>query len=733
MIISEVTHTYEDVKDLFTTYIHNEKDIKEIYRAYLYAEEKHRGQLRKSGQPYVFHVIEVAYILASLQAGPSTIIAGFLHDTIEDCGVTREEIEKEFSSDIANIVEALTKIKKLSKIEDQDFRYESHRKIFIAMAKDIRVIIIKLADRLHNMRTLQYQPREKQIKIASETLEVYAPIAHRLGINTIKSELEDLCLFYLHPDKYKEVEELMNSRSENLMEAMRTLKKKIADLLIKTGIPFEIESRVKQVYSIYKKMYFKHRPFDQIYDIMALRIITETELNCYEILGYIHSVYTAIPGRFKDYITMPKPNMYQSLHTTVISRDGNIFEIQIRTKQMDEVAESGVAAHWRYKENSKYDARKEQREIEEQLHWFADFVSVTGEQSDDAKEYMKTLTHDIFDANVYVFTPKGKVIDLPTGSTPLDFAYRIHSDVGDYAIGALVNNVLVPLSYELKTGDVVVIKTSKNSQGPNEGWLKIVKSNLAKSRIKKFLQRKNADFIRDDTIQKGHTTMIDCARDYHLNDRDMIAKFDSDLLDYFEVETIDDLFFSVATKKISPTDIFEYLGLKKESSEDLIQTMAKRRARYSQKSEVNEAISVKGAKNVMISLASCCTPIPGDKIIGYITKGKGIKVHRYDCPNIVADSPRLIEVNWNPSFKDSAHPIDIAIEASDRNNLLIDIMSCLSSNKIQCSKIAAKTHAQKMTVTIEATILVNNYQQYEMIKNALINVEGTYEVRRVTH
>ncbi len=730
MIIQDVEHTYEDVKEVFSNYIHNPDDVAEIHRAYLFAEEKHRGQLRKSGKPYVSHVIEVAYILATLQAGPSTIIAGFLHDTIEDCGITKEDIEKQFSSDIANIVEALTKIKKLSKIEDQDFRYESHRKIFIAMAKDIRVIIIKLADRLHNMRTLQYQSPEKQQKIASETLEVYAPIAHRLGINTIKSELEDLCLYYLHPDKYQEIEDLLNSRTKNRKEAMRNLKKKIADLLIKTGIPFEIESRVKQVYSIYKKMYFKHRPFEQIYDIMALRIITETELNCYEILGYIHSVYTAIPGRFKDYITMPKPNMYQSLHTTIIGKDGNIFEIQIRTKEMDEIAESGVAAHWRYKENSKYDARKEQREIEEKLHWFADFVSMTGEHEDDAKEYMKTLTHDIFDANVYVFTPKGKVIDLPSGSTPLDFAYRIHSDVGDFATGAVVNNTLVPLSYELKTGDVVEIKTSKNSQGPNEGWLKIVKTNVAKSRIKKFLQRKNADFIRDDNIQKGHNTLIDVAREYELGERQILERIDDEVLKNFNVLNLDELYLAIASRKISPTTILEFLGFKKETKEEMIKAIVKRPRKYDSSSE---AIQIKGASKVMINLASCCTPIPGDEIVGYITKGKGIKVHRTDCPNIAKNNPRLIDVKWNPNLKEATYPIDIALDATDRNNLLLDVMSCLSSNKISCTRVSTKSHPNKMTVTIETTILVSNNKNYQAIRNSLINIDGIYDVRRVTH
>ena len=443
-------HTYEDLKEKFENYIHNPEDIKNIDKAYEFAKVKHEGQFRKSGEPYIIHLIEVAYILAELNAGPATLIAGLLHDTVEDCNVSLDEIEQNFSLEIRNMVDALTKIQALSRRKDKEFLAESHRKIFIAMSRDIRVIIIKLSDRLHNMRTLFYMPEEKRKRIANETLEVYAPIAHRLGINVIKSELEDLSLYYLQPDIYEEIESLLNNSTFNRQKNIKNMEKKIANMLIDKNIKFDISARIKSIYSIYKKMFVKNKKFEEIYDIMAIRIITETEVNCYEILGYIHSIYKPIPGRFKDYIAMPKPNLYQSLHTTIVANDGNIYEIQIRTKEMNAIAESGVAAHWRYKEGEKYDPKKEQKEIEEKLHWLSDFK--TYEQSSaDAQSYMNALQRDIFDANVYVFTPLGKVIDLPAGSTPLDFAYKIHTKVGDSTIGALVNGVMVPLTYQLQT------------------------------------------------------------------------------------------------------------------------------------------------------------------------------------------------------------------------------------------------------------------------------------------
>ena len=483
-------HTFEDVREIYYGYIFKEADRELIKKAYEFANLKHDGIFRKSGEPYVQHLIEVAYICASLQSGPVTICSAFLHDVVEDTEVTIEDINRLFGQEVGRIVDALTKIQrlKLSRNTQEEFEAEDHRKIFLGMAKDLRVIIIKLADRLHNLRTIEALKPERQHALAKETLEVFAPIAHRLGVYKIESELEDLSLKIEHPVEYQNILDNLNKNIKNRSKALNSLKKKIADILISANFKIEIESRVKSIFSIYKKMYQKGHKFEQIYDVLAIRIIAETEINCYEILGLIHSNFKPIPGRFKDYIAMPKPNMYQSLHTTIMSGDGNIFEVQIRTHEMDEVAESGVAAHWRYKENSHYNAKQEQREIEEQLHWFRDFVSISTENQDkSAKDYMESLTKDIFEANVYVFTPKGKVIDLPSGSTPIDLAFKIHTKLGLSITGAMVNNNLVPLSTQLKTGDVVEIKTSNNAPGPNENWLNLVKTNTAKTNIKKFL------------------------------------------------------------------------------------------------------------------------------------------------------------------------------------------------------------------------------------------------------
>ncbi|MDD3068320.1 MAG: RelA/SpoT family protein, partial [Candidatus Paceibacterota bacterium] len=441
-------HTFEDVEAIFQNYISSVEDRKQIRAAYDFIVEKHQGQLRKSGEPYYHHLVEVAYIVASLQGGPATIISAFLHDVVEDTDVTVAEIEKRWGSEVAKIVDALTKIQrlKLSKISSDEFEAEDHRKILIGMAKDIRVIIIKLCDRLHNLRTLEALSDERQIAISQETIDVFVPIAHRLGLDVVKSEMEDLCLKYLEPEKYYEIKKLLSNKAKTMGKSLDAIRKRIADILFENNIAFDISARVKSIYSIYTKMYVKGHPFDEIYDILALRIITDTEMKCYEILGLIHKTYKPVPGRFKDYIAMPKPNMYQSLHTTIVSGNGNFYEIQIRTKEMDNIAETGVAAHWAYKENSGYSSRREQQEIEDKLHWFRDFVSATNDSVEsNESDYLNNLSKDIFEANVYVFTPKGKVIELPSGSTPVDFAYRIHTKVGDNTTGAIVNGVMVPL------------------------------------------------------------------------------------------------------------------------------------------------------------------------------------------------------------------------------------------------------------------------------------------------
>ena len=725
---NQIHHTFDQVKELYCQYIKNEEDRKKIEEAYNIVKVQHDGQLRKSGEPYINHLIEVAYILASLHAGPATIIGGLLHDVVEDTDYPLSEIEKRFGKDVCFLVDSVTKIQrmKLSKKYSENFEAEDHKKIFLGMAKDIRVIIIKLADRLHNMRTLEYLSKDRQQALSKETLEVFAPIAHRLGMNTIQRELEDICLSYLEPEKYQEIKALIATRIKNREENLIQLKKRIADMLYEKNIPvLEIESRYKSIYSVYKKMYEKGRSFDEIYDIMALRIITKTEINCYEILGFIHQLYKPVVGRFKDYIAMPKPNMYQSLHTTIVTGEGLFFEIQIRTKEMDEIAEDGIAAHWRYKENSNYNPQKEQKEIAEKLHWFKDFVSMSSEMSDDAKAYMDSLTHDIFDANVYVFTPKGKVIDLPNGSTPLDFAYRIHTNVGDTTIGALVNNVLVPLGTVLKTGDMVEIKTSKTSPGPNEGWLKLVYTTSAKNHIRKFLKEKNADAMRDDKIAKGKVAIFDAFRDRGIEEKEGLELLNSQkVFDNYGVDSLDNLFIAISNRNPAAGNVIEFLNIKKKTN------LVFAKARNDKDSD--NPILVKNAGKVAINLGSCCTPIPGDDIVGYITKGKGITIHRRECPNI-KDGKRLVEVFWNENLKEQTYPVDIAMECTDRNNLLMDIMTAFSIHKISVTNISAKSHKTTLTATITATILLKNNNEYENIKNVLLNVNGVYEVNRIIH
>ena len=722
-------HTFEQLKEVYEGYITNPTDRANIEKAYSFILEKHNGQFRKSGEPYYHHLIEVAYILATLQAGPATIIAGLLHDVVEDTDVQIEEISKVWGKDVAKLVDALTKIQrlKLSKIDSEDFEAEDHRKIFIGMAKDIRVIIIKLADRLHNMRTLASLKPERQQALAKETREVFVPIAHRLGLDKIKCELADLCLKYLDPEKYNEIVKLLSHKEKTLSKSLTSFQKKLADLLFAHNIPFEISSRVKSISSIYEKMYVKGHAFDEIYDILALRIICDTEIQCYEILGLIHQSYKPVPMRFKDYIAMPKPNMYQSLHTTVISGDGNFYEVQIRTKYMDEIAEAGVAAHWAYKERKGYDPKEEQKEIENKLHWFRDFVSMSSDEHENASEYMESLTHDIFEANVYVFTPNGKVIELAQGSTPIDFAYRIHTKVGDSAVGALVNGNMVPLNTVLKTGDMVEIKTSKSSPGPSEGWLEFVKTNLARTQIKKYITKKNAELVREEKIEKGKQSAIDAFDDRGIDEEEMLSLIsDKKVLEHFEVETVEDLFIGISNRKPTTTAIIDFLGIKKP----LILPTGKSKNRSGDSCPVY----CKGADRIAISLANCCTPIPGDMIKGYITQGKGITVHRHTCPNISKEKERLIDVYWKKDIEYATYPVDISLEANDRPNLLIDIMNTMGSAKVTVTSIHAQLEHHNRSITnVSMTIYVSDSKRLNDIFNILLNVKGVYEIKRVIH
>ncbi len=723
---------FNGLMDEVKLYIKHEENIDLITRAYECALKNHEGQFRKSGEPYIIHAIQVAYILSMLRAGPTTIAAGLLHDVVEDCGVSSEEVAKMFNEEVANLVEAVTKIGALKFENEKEYLASNHRKIFIAMAKDVRVIIIKLADRLHNMRTLQYMKPEKQQKISSETLEVYAPIAHRLGISDIKNELEDLSFSYLKPEKYKEIAKLVEKRKSERDEQVQEMISEISQMLDEHNIKYRIFGRSKHLYSIYKKMTTKNKRFEEILDLLAIRIVTNEIPACYEILGYIHAKYSLIIGRFKDYIAMPKTNMYQSLHTTILAGDGNIFEVQIRTQEMDDVAERGVAAHWRYKESSYNGREVEQREIEEQLHWFKEFSMMSDEVSDNALEYMNLLQNDIFGANVYVMSPKGRVIDLPNGSTPIDFAYRIHTEVGHQTVGATINGVLVPLNTVLKTGDVVSIRTSKHSNGPSEDWLKIVKSAHARNKIRSFFQKQEIA-QRSSTIKKGEEMLADELKRRNLDVQTYSeVKRLENIAGSLSFNSYNDLMYAIGVRQVSLVAVIERLVKHKISiplnNQDLMNIFN----RQDRKRKVSACgIRVEGIDTMKISLAVCCNPVPGDDIVGYISKGQGVKVHRIDCPNIARQEKRLIEVFWDDHIEQKTYEVKLMIRATDRNFLLSDIVTVISQCKAGLQHVDSTVEQDKLNTTTKLTVIVENAEHLRILMSNLKKINSVNVVERL--
>ncbi|MEE0384618.1 bifunctional (p)ppGpp synthetase/guanosine-3',5'-bis(diphosphate) 3'-pyrophosphohydrolase, partial [Amedibacillus dolichus] len=619
-MVSKKVVTFHELLDEVKKYIKKEENIDLITRAYLFAEKNHCGQFRKSGEPYIIHAIQVGYILALLRTGPKTIAAGFLHDVVEDCNVSKQEVSELFGEEVATLVESVTKISNLKFQDEKEYLASNHRKIFIAMAKDVRVILVKLADRLHNMRTLQYMPSAKQQKIANETLEVYAPIAHRLGISDIKNELEDLSFQYLKKEKYYEIAKLVEKRKAERDEQVQRMIADISAMMEEHHIKYRIFGRSKHLYSIYKKMVTKNKRFEEILDLLAIRIVTDTDSACYEILGYIHAKYRPIPGRFKDYIAMPKVNMYQSLHTTIVADDGNIFEVQIRTEKMDEIAEQGIAAHWRYKESMYGGKEIRQKEIEEQLHWFKDFSVMSDEVNDDALEYMNLLQKDIFEANVYVMTPKGKVIALPNGATPIDFAYRVHTEIGHHTVGATINGVIVPLNTVLKTGDVVSIRTSKQSSGPSEDWLKIVRSAHARNKIRSFFQKQESE-RRSLDVKKGEELLSEELKKRGLDaSQYMDNKKLSQVAAALSYNSYQDLLYGIGAKQVTIAAVIERLVKHKVSIPLDNEELAKMFNRQDRKHKVSQSgIRVEGVDSMKITLAACCSPVPGDEVVGYIS------------------------------------------------------------------------------------------------------------------
>lgn len=704
--------------------VYGDENAEKAQKAISYAEKAHAGQFRSSGEPYIVHPLEVANILLELGLDVDTIMAGLLHDVIEDTGVTLQQLEEEFGAEVAKLVDGVTKLGRISYKTKEEQQVESLRKMFLAMAKDIRVIIIKLADRLHNLRTLEYVEEDKQREKAYETLEIYAPLAHRLGISKIKWELEDISLRYIDPKGYYDLVEKVSAkrreREAYIQEIIAALRSKLEEMKIDA----EIEGRPKHFYSIYKKMYMQHKDFEEIYDLLAIRVIVNTVKDCYGVLGIAHTLWKPIPGRFKDYIAVPKPNMYQSLHSTVIGPKGQTFEIQIRTWDMHRTAEYGIAAHWKYKEG-----RKSSDELDNKLAWLRQLLEW---QSDlkDAREFMEALKIDLYSDEVFVFTPKGDVIDLPKGATPLDFAYSIHSAIGNKCVGAKVNGKIVPLDYQLETGEIVEILTSSTSHGPSRDWLKIVKTSQAKSKIKQWFKKER----REENIIKGREMLEKEAKrqGYSLP---LLLKNEwlEPILKKYGFHSQEDLFSAIGYGGITTNQVLlrlieEYKKANQVSEEQVAKENKNAKRRNSQ----DKGIDVKGIDNLMIRFAKCCNPVPGDSIIGYITRGRGVSIHRSDCTNLLDDAVekhRLIEVNWVGEHK-AAYNAEIQIIARDRHALLADITNTLSDMKIPVTAVNARTSKNRYA-TININLEIVDTQQLEKVMKQFKRLTDVVDVHRV--
>jgi len=649
-----------------------------------------------------------------------------LHDTVEDTSLSLKEVESQFGSDIAQLVDGVTKISKLS-FNEKVSQADNHQKMLLAMAKDIRVILIKIADRLHNIRTLDSMTPEKQYKIATETLEIYAPLAHRLGIFRIKAELEDRSLRYTDPPMYYRVSNMIQAKKAEREASIDQVISNIKILFNQSELhDFEIKGRIKNIFSIYKKMVKDNKQFEDIYDLLAVRIIVDKIETCYQALGIIHANFTPIPRRFKDYIAVPKPNMYQSLHTTVLSDDGTLFEVQIRTPEMDQIAEYGIAAHWAYKENKTYSKEKEQFEIAQKLKWYGELLKMsedTDETSGGAEEFVGTVKGDILDANVYVFTPKGEVIELPKGATPIDFAYRIHTDVGNKMVGAIVNNRIVTLDYELNTGDIVSVKINKNSQGPSEDWLKIAKSAHTKHKIRSFLNKLNKDSI----MQIGKDAL----------DREFVAHKVTEGVDdafvkkHFEknmITSVSDMYLEIGKGNLSPkTVVNKLLGLETDPQVLLQRQMEKASRQLTTHSETG--VVIEGLSSPQLKLANCCLPIPGDPIIGYVSKQSGIVIHATFCPNCKQfEDNRLIAAYWADNIT-RKYPTWIKLVGSNKPTLLTEVVTSVNASQIAIAEVSAIT-TSTLEMIIKIKVSINNSAQLQNLMVNLRKVSEVYSVER---
>lgn len=731
------TYTADDVLAMCKEYM-NETHIKFIEKAIYFATYAHKDQIRKSGEAYIVHPIQVAGILAQLKLDPDTIATGFLHDVVEDTGFSIDDIEYEFGKDVAFLVEGVTKLGKIKYKSHAEQQAENHRKMLLAMANDLRVIMVKLADRLHNLRTLKFHKPEKQRMIAEETLEIYAPLAHRLGMNKIKWELEDTSLRYLNPQQYYRIVHLMNSKRDEREEYINTTIENIKEATKDLDIEAVIYGRPKHIYSIYRKMKDQKKQFSEIYDLLAIRVLVDSIKDCYAVLGAIHTKWKPMPGRFKDYIAIPKANMYQSIHTTVIGPGGRPVEIQIRTFEMHQVAEYGVAAHWAYKEGNKEKVTNDP--LQKQLDWFKDLIELQNETK-DAKDFMNSVKEDIFGDKVYVFTPKGDVSELPLGSGPLDFAYNIHTEVGNKTVGAKVNNKIVPLNYQLKTGDIVEVLTSANSFGPSRDWINLVYTTRAKNKIKRFFKLQD----RDENIIKGRELLEKQITELGFNFKDFMTKQGmKDIAARFNFGTEEDLLASIGFGEISYQTVANKMtdkARKEIEDQKVVETAFEKTTPQGQKKESQKmkirhegGVIIEGVDNLLIRLSRCCNPVPGDAIVGYITKGRGISVHRKDCPNVQlpeSEQNRLIEVDWEDAANTGQqYDTELVVEGYNRNGLLNEVLNVINSTTKSLNSVNGKVDANKMA-TISVNIGIMNTQQLDFIVDKIKQIPDVYSVRRV--
>ena len=705
-------------------------DIEKIKLAFSFAEEAHIGQFRQSGDNYILHPVQVSKIIIDMGMDTDSIIAGILHDIVEDTYITIADIEYNFGKSVANLVDGVTKLKKLPNgTKQQD---ESIRKMILAMSKDIRVIIIKLADRLHNMKTLNFVPEEKQIRVSKETLAIYAPLAHRLGMAKIKSELEDLCFMYIYPDKYVEVRDFVNSKKEERDSYVKGVEDIIKDLLKNANISGNIKGRFKHFYSIYKKVYEKHRNYDDLYDLMGIRIIVRDVTTCYHTLGVIHEKFSPVPGRFKDYVAVPKSNNYQSIHTTIVGPEGKFVEIQIRTEEMDKIAEEGVAAHWSYKEKVKVSKK------DKVYSWLRDIIELNKE-ADSAKDFVTSITGDIIEETIFTFSPRGDILELKTGATPIDFAFAIHSEVGCKCIGAKVNGDIVPLDYKLKSGDRVEVITSKSAKGPGNDWLDIVVTQGAKNKIRKWLKEKKWEEnikLGKDALEREIERLSIPMTLKEMEESPVIKKH----MEKHNISTLDDFYFIMGEKR-SKVDIIvdklrDYQDSIKEKTE--VQKNTPTTSKTSRKKN-DYGIIVDGIDNTLIRFAKCCTPLPGDEIGGYVTKLTGIAIHRKDCKNyqnMIENEPeRQINVRWDLDIinkKINKYQFKFSIIAEDNKSLVMEIVSLIANHKIFLTDINSSTISKngKKYLKIKVAVEISNKKDYSLLIENIKKIKYVIEIER---